>query len=135
MFYSFFSSESLALFETPEELALLKEYRTKCICQSIDANDCNTNKYHCYPCKMLKVDICKAYHRKDKIQQMTCDEAADELALRIVYEYIFDIIPSLEYLENEKWLDSSLRDNGHHRRIVLLYKRSKNSTKYKWLWP
>ena len=62
---------------------------------------------------------------------MTFDEAADELSMRLLFEYIFDIITE-SYLQGTKWLDDTLRDSGHHRRISLLYKKAQQSKKYKY---
>ena len=68
----------------------------------------------------------------NQIQKMSQEEVEDELVLRLVYEFIFDII-SLDSIIQKKWMDSSLRDKGHHNRMCLLVKYCKNIQKYSWL--
>ena len=64
---------------------------------------------------------------------MTEEEAVDEIALRLAYEFIFDIIPK-ECFEKSTWMDSTLRDEGHHKRMCILIKRCNNSfIKYPWI--
>lgn len=67
---------------------------------------------------------------------MSHDEVMDELALRLIYEVVFDIIP-LKCLENATWMDPTLRDPGHHRRMQLLLKQCSKyggiDSKYPWI--
>ena len=68
---------------------------------------------------------------------MNVEETQDELALRIIYELMFDIIP-IACISDSSWFKSSLRDSGHHRRMTLLFKRyvkltNRSTEKYGWM--
>ena len=54
---------------------------------------------------------------------MSREEAFEELALRVLYEVVFDIIP-IGSLSDTSWMfASNQRDIGHNRRIELLTSR------------
>jgi len=67
---------------------------------------------------------------------MTPEMAQDELAMRLAYEFLFDIIP-LEYLENENqhWLEPHLRNNGHTHRMKMPWSKARSAqTEQQYLW-
>jgi hypothetical protein len=86
---------------------------------------CNkgTSKYECKRCKGCKRALCNRYHK--------FDDPADELAARIIYEYIFDFI-TLDDIASGQCLRPELRDSGHQERLKRLYKRARPS-KYEWM--
>jgi len=47
---------------------------------------------------------------------------------RLAYEVAFNIIPEAAIKDNW-WLSSSLRDHGHHKRMVILWHKVKNEIK------
>lgn len=70
---------------------------------------------------------------------MNIYEAYDELALRLLYEYVFDIVPIRSFNDKNQWFNPTLRDKGHHKRISLLMSKIRSTNdytrfnRYKWL--
>lgn len=73
----------------------------------------NTSKWFCSKCGVLNKLLCRSYHGVTDF---------DELIIRIVYEYMFDII-TLDDIANEKWMGMCNRDSGHCERIKRLVSR------------
>lgn len=90
----------------------------KCKCK-------RTSKYHCKSCRKINTHLCRNYHNISP---------QAELILRIVYEYMFDIITFNDLLTG-KWMQQCSRDVGHHGRILTLldYVPMPQLQKCKWL--
>jgi hypothetical protein len=113
----------VANLNTVYDLAKLKIFKIKlcghkCKCKS-------TAKYHCKSCKKINSHLCRNYHNISP---------QAELILRIVYEYMFDII-TFNDLMTGKWIHQCSRDVGHHGRILTLldYVPKPQLQKCKWL--
>ena len=99
------------------------------------SNPCGSSLHAmCRECNTLRSKLVKQYHMHgDNINRMTPLQAQDELALRLVYEVIYDIIPFAN-LESGYWMSRTLRDNGHTRRMRNLVRKARRSpSKYPWL--
>jgi hypothetical protein len=104
---------------TLEDIKFIKD---NIICNGRCCNK-RTSKYECKRCKATKRALCNYYHKYD--------DPADELAARIIYEYIFDFI-TIDDIASGKCMHPELRDIGHQERLKRLYKRARPS-KYEWL--
>lgn len=109
----------------PQHVIDLKKQRaTKCV-----AAKCRKNHggFFCGPCRRLGKALCKKYHILT-LQKETSNEAprlaAQEIAARLTYEYVFDILDE-ETLDNGRWMERGLRDAGHTTRMQLLCKYAK----------
>ena len=81
----------------------------------------------------LKKTLWQQYHIKDDVKKMTTCMAQDEIALRLIYEIIFNKVP-IECVSNGTWLSRDIRDDGHTQRMRRLWgKASKAPLKYPWI--
>ena len=72
-----------------------------------------TSKWLCSKCKELNKLLCRSYHSVSPFE---------ELILRVVYEYMFDML-SLHDIKTGNWMGVCNRDTGHYERIRRLVKR------------
>jgi hypothetical protein len=78
----------------------------------------------CRKCEKLRGILCKKYHKTDPAQ---------ELAARLAFEGLFDMIP-VQAIENGRWMDDRYRDAGHTLRMRILWRKAKGATdQYKWI--
>lgn len=78
----------------------------------------------CHRCMSLQRFLLKKYHIEDYIERMTPAMAQRELALRLVYEVVFDHI-SLRDVTDGTWLNRRLRNHGHHKRMINLWAKAR----------
>lgn len=84
----------------------------------------NNSKFLCNPCSNINRKMCRVYHENNPFE---------ELVLRVAYEYMFNIV-SYTQLSTGKWDERCLRDEGHHKRIIILKSKAKNKLRTcKWL--
>lgn len=85
-------------------------------CCRLERCTCRTNtRFECWPCRRLRQKMCQAYH--------AADSAAVELAGRIAYEVVFDML-DVRTVDTGLWLNTQYRcDHGHTVRLQLLAKR------------
>lgn len=77
--------------------------------------------------------MCRDYHIHPNIKKMTPSMAQDELALRLLFEMTFEIIP-IDSVFQGGWLDVNLRDVGHTERMRRLWTRAKKAPLcYTWI--
>ena len=103
--------------------------------QQIRELRCHT-RCTCSQCLTLRRFLVRKYHVEDYIERMTPEMAQEELALRLVYEVVFDII-SLRDVTDGSWLNRRLRNFGHHKRMLHLWAkaRCKPFVMYPWISP
>lgn len=97
------------------------------VCHGKDNGKCD-NCFHLHHAFVSKYHLIRA-HPKD----MTVELAQKEIAFRLVYECMFGIVSPYE-ISNGTWLNRSLRDYGHTKRLFLLCKRVQHvPMKYRWI--
>lgn len=74
----------------------------------------------CASCSALFEELKAKYHINDYIELMTPEEAAMELAARLVFESIYGFI-SLDHVSKGTWI----RSGGHGLRLELLWAKAK----------
>ena len=137
MIASSISPKSWCTVQTIKELVYLKHQRSY-NCQE----QCCSSPYRhiyrlCSQCTQLRRKMCSAYHVHER-ERLTSGTAHNEIALRLVYEYVFDII-TIDDIEKGRWLHPSLRDEGHHKRMQVLYRKArrtmleKTQSSYDWI--
>ncbi|NDD53594.1 hypothetical protein EBZ39_06910 [bacterium] len=84
-----------------------------------------TGKYPCNKCTKLKQKMWSGYH--------DLEDPEHELVCRIAYEYLFGIIGVSDIAG--RWLDSKIRDPGHHERVCRLVRKLNFRFENKWLKP
>lgn len=89
-------------------------------CRSRSAKSSSTSTSYCKSCSTIRKHMCNQYHNSQK-------SPLHELVLRLVYEYLFDII-SLEDIKTHRWLDNRLRDPGHTLRLRICYSKVKKKS-------
>lgn len=110
------STEHLRKVLTSDALRDIKTYKTEHVCTR--PKNCLHHR-RCRPCRRLNHMMCASYHLYDACATSDPWKARDELALRIMYEYMFDRI-TYEDLRRKRWGDSKDMDRGHVARIRLL---------------
>lgn len=71
-----------------------------------------SSQFYCKPCSRLNKSLCRHYHGVDPV---------DEIIGRLIYEVLFELGGmSIKHVQYGTWMDMSLRDYGHHLRMVRL---------------
>lgn len=117
-------------------LEYLKKLKNEYICSSSTCRSRSASAKHklthapsspspssyCASCSNVRKHLCDQYHNTN-----TKKSPINELVLRLVYEYLFDII-SLEDIKTHRWLDNRLRDPGHTLRLRICYSKAKKKS-------
>ena len=99
--------------------------------------------YLCKNCRKINQRMCKNYHLLTKElesyapKSVIVQTAAQELFLRLLYEYMFDIISIHEIAHGEWKSKQNIRDEGHQKRMMKLYNNCCNNSQYvpqKFIW-
>lgn len=103
-------------------LEYLKKLKKEYICSLPTSckSQQQSKSHYCPSCCNVRKHLCNQYHIAKK-------SPLHELVLRLVYEYLFDII-SLEDIKTHKWLDNRLRDPGHTLRLRICYSKAKKKS-------
>jgi len=124
MFLTLVSPLALCGLKSVSDLAQLKLIKDKHLCHGRCIHN-STSKYPCKNCSRLKQRMCRGYHGLDSAEQ--------ELICRIVYEYMFGFI-TFTHITSSTWMDSTIRDWGHHERLQrLLCKIDPSNCTSKWI--
>jgi len=124
------TTELLATLKSAEDLKKLKLYRINHVCNG------KCGIYHCHPCRNLKKAMCRTYHiydtAADNISRVM--SAQNEIAMRLVYEYMFDMI-SIDHITSGAWRNSiPTPSDGHAFRIFKLSKIARRQpSQFNWL--
>jgi len=120
--------ELLMNISSVDGIKALKLYRVRHMCRGC-------GMYCCRPCRNLKKAMCRAYHifeEKSMDKKKMAVAAQDEIAMRLVYEYLFDMI-HIEDISTGAWKEFK-GDDGHVFRIKKLLKYAKlQPSEYDWL--
>lgn len=124
--------------------AALQGYKKPCFIRALksykDTNVCYyghrcTMGNMCKGCRSLSAVMCRRYHASHggNAGKRSAAVSVDELAMRLAYEVIFDIIP-IKSLEDGTWLDARYRDSGHTMRMRIVWSRARSQvSKYPWI--
>lgn len=126
------STEHLRKVLSPNALRDIKAYKTEHVCTR--PYNCAHHRL-CRPCRRLNHMMCAAYHLYDACTDADPSKARDELALRIMYEFMFDRI-TYEDVRRKRWGECKDMDRGHMVRIRLLMTASDDAREtavYAWL--
>lgn len=110
-------------FKKASMIKTIKAYKDQYVCRKSVGYACSKTS-PCKDCKTLMAIMCKRYHHHD---------AADELAMRLVYEGMFGFIP-LDAIENGTWLNSKYRDSGHTMRMRIIWQRATPNVQKSYPW-
>lgn len=110
-FIDFIHPRNLLMIKSLDEIIYLKELMTKRLCRGKCKSQRCGHKAHCSNCNTIKRYLWRAYHNYK--------DPRHEVVARIMYEYLFDFI-SLRDIKGD-WLNDSLRDWGHDKRISERY--------------
>lgn len=117
------SPKALKSYKKASFIKSLKIYKDHQVCQQIVGYHCTKNSL-CTECRALSAMMCRRYHNCSYV---------DELAQRLAYEVIFDMIP-ISAIEDGSWLDSRFRDSGHTTRMRIIWHRSGGSASKHYPW-
>ena len=71
-----------------------------------------SSQFYCKPCSRLNKSLCRRYHDIEPV---------DEIIGRLIYEVLFELGGmSIKHVQYGTWMDVSLRDYGHHLRMIRL---------------
>jgi hypothetical protein len=120
------SPECLKGYTKPTFLKAVKSYKDRQVCMSAVGYTCNKVN-PCKPCRSLMAIICRRYHRPEL-------SAADEIAMRLAYEVLFNIVP-FKAVEDGSWTAARHRDAGHTTRMRILRSRAsaRDMSAYPWI--
>lgn len=111
-FLQHLSASNLVTLNSVYELEDIKYIKNTILCKG-RCRSCNTSKWFCSKCNKLNKLLCRSYHNQS---------AFEELIVRLVYEYMFDML-TLDDIMSGRWLEICKRDFGHHERIQRLIAR------------
>lgn len=120
------SPQCLKGYTKPTFLKAVKSYKDRQVCMSAMGYKCSKVK-PCKECRSLMAVICRRYHRHEL-------SAADEIAMRLAYEVLFDILP-FKAVEDGSWIAARHRDVGHTMRMRILSSRARayDMSAYPWI--